>query len=101
VGVRYSAREEVEQLTDRALTECWIREREVVLDLVTISPAVTCLDDVPGIREVGDDAKGTPLGDAERRGNVPQTRARVSRNAQQCVRMVGEEVPFAHSATLA
>src|SRR5208282_2259686 len=64
--------EQCQHLTDRPLSADGFWQGQMGLDAVAIAAAVLVLDDVAGFGEVGDDAEGAALGDAQRRGDVTQ-----------------------------
>ena len=63
------------------------------LNLVSVAAAVLDLGDVTGLSQVGDDAVGATLGDAQARGNIAKPRCRVIGDAQQDASMVAQETP--------
>jgi hypothetical protein len=65
----------------------------VELDPVVVAAAVSVFEDVAGVHEVGDDAERGALGDAERRGDLPQPHPGVLGDAQQRLSVVGQEAP--------
>ena len=66
------------------------------LDLVAVASAVLLLDHVATFRQIGHDAVRPSFGDAQRRGDVPQTDPRVVGDAHQHAGMVGQEAPLGH-----
>jgi hypothetical protein len=58
------------------------------------------LDDVAGCGQVGDDAVGAALGDAQAGREVAQPHARVVGDAQQHPGVVGQEAPVRHAREL-
>ena len=61
-----------QDLADGALVPGWFWQRQVRLDLVAVAAAVLLLDHVAGLGQVGDDAVGAALGDAQAGRDVPQ-----------------------------
>ena len=92
--------EQSEHLTDRSLSTDGFWQGEVVLDAVAIATAVLVFNDVAGFGQVGDDAEGGALGDAERSGDVAQANPRIMRDADQGAGMVGEEAPLGHGTSI-
>ena len=70
------------------------------LDLVAVASAVLLRDHVAGLGEVGDDAMGTALSDAQAGRDVTQPRARVVGDMQQDPGVVGQETPLRHLARI-
>jgi hypothetical protein len=66
----------------------------VGLDLVAVAAAVFLRDHVAGLGQVGDDAVGAALGDAQPGRDVTQPRGRVVGEVQQDQGVVGQEGPF-------
>ena len=80
---RVGAGKKGQDLADRAIPASGLREREVRLDLVAVAAAVLLPDQVAGLGEIGDDAVGAALGDAQAGRDVAQARAGVVCDAQQ------------------
>ena len=90
-----------QDFADGALPGGGFRQRQVRLDLVAVAAAVFLLHHVAGLGEVGDDAVGGALGDAQARRDVAQPRARVVRDAQQHPGVGSQETPVRHARKLA
>ena len=60
------AREEGQDFTDGQFLAAGLRQREMRLDLVAVAASVFVLDHIPGCGQVGDDAVGAAVGDAQR-----------------------------------
>jgi hypothetical protein len=73
--------EEVEHLANGALTAGRLGERQVMLNLVTVSASIAFFHDVAGVREVGDDAMRGAFGDAESCRDVAEADPGVLRDA--------------------
>jgi hypothetical protein len=65
----------------------------VGLNPVAVAAAVLLPDHVARLGEIGDDAVGAALGDAQAGRAAAQPRARVVRDAQQPPGVVGQETP--------
>jgi hypothetical protein len=59
-----------QHLADHPLLADASEKRQVVLDAVALATAVLLLEDVAGLRQVGDEAEGTALRDVERRHDI-------------------------------
>ena len=94
------AGQERHDLADGAFPAVGLGKRQVGLDLVAVAAAVLVLDDVAGLGEVGDDAVGGALGDADSGRDVAQPHARVAGDAQQHPGVVGQEAPVRHACKL-
>jgi hypothetical protein len=66
----------------------------VSLNLVAVAAAVLLRDHVAGLGEVGNDAVGAAIGDAQAGRDVAQSRARVVGDVQQDPGVVGQEAPL-------
>ena len=69
-------------------------------DSVEVSPAIADPVEVAGGDEVADDALGGPLSDPDPFGHVTQADAWIAGNADQGVRVVGQERPLRHTGTV-
>jgi hypothetical protein len=72
------------------------RAPAVGLDPVAVATAVLLPDHVTGLGEIGDDAGGAALGDAQAGRDITQCGALVSCDAQQHPGVVGQEAPARH-----
>ena len=72
----------------------------MVLYLVAVATTLPGLDDVAGVRQVYDDGIGPTLGDAELGGDIPQTRLRISGEAEKGPAVISEKAPIRHGDTL-
>jgi hypothetical protein len=72
----------------------------VGLDLVAVAAAVFLLYHVPGCGEIGDQAVGAALGDAQAGSDVAQPHARVAGDAQQHPGVAGQETPAHHANSI-
>ena len=89
--------EQGDDLADRRLPGAWLGYRQVSLDLVAVAAAVSLGDHVTSFGQVGDDAVGAALGDAQAGRDVPQSCARVAGDVQQDPGVVGQEAPLRHA----
>ncbi len=92
--------EQSEDLADRALSADGFGQRKMVWDAGAVATSVLVLYDIAGFGQVGDDAKGTALGDVGRGGDVAQTHAGVVRDADEDEGMVGKEAPLGHGTSI-
>src|SRR6266568_1038630 len=90
--------EQGDDLADGRLPGTGLGYRQVSLDLVAVAAAVLLRDHVAGRGEVGDDAVGAALGDAQAGRDVTQSRARVVGDVQQNPGVVGQEAPVRHAS---
>jgi hypothetical protein len=93
--------EEVEHLTDRPFPTDRVRERKVVLDVISVAPTVTLFDYVAGFGEVIDDRVRRALRGTEGSGEVSQTRVGLFGDEQHRPSVIGEKGPVGHTATSA
>jgi hypothetical protein len=70
-----------------------VSEGEVRVDLVAVAAADTFTTDVARVLQLGDDALGGALGDADALGDLSQEHIGVLGDAQQDVRVIREERP--------
>ena len=89
--------EEGEDFADGGFPGAGLGQRQVSLDLVAVAAAVLMRDHIAGLRQVGDDAVGAALGDAQGGRDVAQPCARVAGDVQQDPGVVGQEAPFRHA----
>ena len=82
-GVQARGCEQGEDLADGGSPGAGLGHRQAGLDPVAVAAAVLLPDHVAGLGEIGDDAVGAALGDAQAGRDVTQPRARVVREAQQ------------------
>ena len=66
--------QEADQIGDRVMAVLWMTERELLVHLVVVAPAVAALAHVPRALEVVDDVGGRALGDANRLRDIPEAR---------------------------
>ncbi len=93
---RAGARQEGGDFADGGLLASGFGQREVRLDLVAVAAAVFLLHHVAGCGQVGDDAGGAALGDAQAGRDVAQPHSRFVGDAQQDPGMAGQEIPALH-----
>ena len=74
---------------------------ELVMDLVHVAPALSATGEVALALELADDAVGGALGDADAVGDLTQPQVGVARDAQEHVRVVGEEVEAGDAVSVA
>ena len=91
--VRFGLGDETEQLADGSLLDQGFGQGLIALDSVAVASAVLGLEHVAGLHQVGDDAECGSLGDAEGDGDLAQADAGVAGDAQQRLRVVGQEAP--------
>jgi hypothetical protein len=82
-----------EQVADPLSAGERVGERELGLDRVLVAAAYALPRDVPGVRELAEDAVCGALGDSHRFADVAQTGAWVLRDAQEDSGVVGEKGP--------
>lgn len=96
--------EEFEELPDRPPAVVgvvsWkvvrVRQRELALDLIAVTPADPLLQEVARGVEVGDHRESSALGDVESRGDISQPGIRVGGDEEHRSGVVGEERPVDH-----
>ena len=71
------------------------------MELVDVSPALAPARQIALALELADDAMGRALRDPDAVGDLAQPDARIARDAQEDVRVVGEEVESGDAAILA
>jgi hypothetical protein len=87
------ADQDLQQITHLMLLGQGVAERQLGLDLVAVPSALSLTHHVALVDQLGDDAVGGALGDPDGGGDVAQPNAGVTSNADQDVRVVGQEVP--------
>lgn len=93
---RWSACQHVQDVPNRLLTIGKLRQRQLGLHLVAVSPTFSLLHDVAGIRQIGHDGVCVSLGDTEVRCDLAQPNIGILRDAEQGPAVVGEEAPIGH-----
>ena len=88
--------QQFEHLADGPLPDECLGHGQMVLDLIAVTTTDTFLHQVPGLREVVDDAEGAALADGETGGDVAEPDVRVVGDQQQGLAVVGEEGPSLH-----
>jgi len=88
--------EHVQHLADGSLGTERTAQRQMPLDLVAVATTLLLLDDVTGIGEFGDDRIGAALGDVQLGGDVTQTHAGVTHDADQGTGVIGKKAPIRH-----
>jgi hypothetical protein len=94
---RSATRQNIQYLPDRLLTIWELRQRQLVLDLITIATTLSLLDDVTSVGQIGDDGVGVSLRYAKVGRDVTQAYFRIVGDAQQSPTVVGEEAPVSHT----
>jgi len=56
-------------------------------DMIKISATLTLSNQVPGNDQFANDSLGSPFGDIQGNGNIPQTNARIPRNQKKRIAM--------------
>jgi phage shock protein C len=74
-----------------------LRQRHMRLDLVAVAAAVFVLHHVASFSEIGDDAVGAPLRDAQAVRDVTQPDAGIAGDTQQHTAVIGQESPARHA----
>jgi hypothetical protein len=77
-----------------------VPHRAIEHDVVAIAPTFSVTSDASGRFEVLDDALHGPFGDADLIGEIAQTQARITRQTDQDVGVVGQERPAALVASI-
>ena len=85
--------QQVEELADVEVRLGRVAHPQVAVDAVAVAAADSLALDVAGVREVGDDPLNRALGDADASGDVAQPDLGLAGDADQHLRMVGEERP--------
>jgi hypothetical protein len=93
--------ERIEEGAEAAVIFEGMAKRQVSFDLVMVAAADTDGCDISFAAQIGEDALGGALSDADVGGDVLQADIRVARDAEEYVGMVGEEGPLLHSASMA
>ncbi len=89
--------DEAEEFADGVGLFDGVAQRPLGVDFVHVPPAHALPGDVAGLYQVAHDALGGSLGDAHPLGDFAQAYARVTRDAEQDVAVVGEEGPIGGS----
>jgi hypothetical protein len=92
--------EEREDFADGGLAGAGLGQRQVSLDLIAVTAAVFLLHHIASVGEIGDDAVGAALGDAQAGRDVAQPDARLVGNTQQHPGVISQETPSRHSDKL-
>ncbi len=90
----------LEQLADGVRAFERVSERAGGDDPVAIATTLARLLEVAARRELGDDALGRALSDADTFGDVANPEVGVVSEAHEHVRVVGQEGPFGHGPTV-
>ena len=85
--------EEIEELADLVIELRRVAHLALAVQRVTASAPDPLTPHVPALDEVGDDPLDGALGDPDGLGDVAQTRVRVMGDAEQDLRVVGDEAP--------
>jgi len=93
VSVSLRSGEDCEEVADLLLAGERIGQRQVGLDGVVVAAPVAPARDVAGVGELDDDPVRGAFGDPDRLADLPQADARVMRDAQQYLGVVGEKRP--------
>ena len=94
------AREQGKDFPEGLLAGNGLRKRLVRHDRVAVAAVIVVLADVAGRCEVGHDAVGASLGDAQAGRDVMQSHPRVVREIQQHTAVVTQEAPAPMPETL-
>jgi hypothetical protein len=85
--------DEVEEGPDFDVFLRWVAHVPVFVDAVAVAATFPLAVDEPGLDEVGDDALGGSLGDPDLLGDVSKPDVRHAGDAEEHLRVVGEEPP--------
>ena len=85
--------QEVEQFTDFVVELGWMTHGDAAGELVLVPSSHTFTGDVAGLDEISDDPLRRPLGDADGRSYVAHSNTRVALDAEEHLRVAGDEVP--------
>ena len=94
--LRWTTSQDLQHVPDRPPAIGKFRQGQVALHLVAIPATFSLLDDIAGIRQIGDDGVRVPLGDTEVSCDLAQANIRILGDAEQCPAVVGEEAPVSH-----
>jgi hypothetical protein len=87
------ADQHLKQIADLTLLGQGVPQRQLCLDLVAVPSALALAHHVSLVDQLGDDPVGGALGDPDGGGDLAQPDARVTSNADQDVRVIGQKVP--------
>jgi hypothetical protein len=86
---------EIEEGADLDVLLRWVAHVPVLVDAVAVATTVALALDVSGLDQVGEDALGGSLGDPDLLGNVAKPDVWRAGDAEEHLRVVGEEAPGA------
>jgi len=86
-------RHQVDERRDLPVALDRVAQRQFGTDLVAVAPSLALAQDVARFLELGHDPLNGPLGHTDRRSHVTHSQLGVLRDAQQHVRVVGQEGP--------
>src|SRR5450755_355635 len=92
--------EEGDDLANGGFSGAEFGHRQVGLDLVAVAAAVLMPEHVARLGEIGHDAVGSALGDAQAGRDVAQPHVRVLGDTQQHPGVVGQESPVRHAKSI-
>src|SRR4051812_35706789 len=83
-----------EEVADPLLARERVRQRKVRLDRVVVASASSSTRDIARLLELSDDPMRRSFGDPDALPDLAQADARIVRDAQEHLGMVGEKSPF-------
>jgi hypothetical protein len=93
--------QKLQQFSDCLLSTDGFAHGSVNLYVVSVATALFLLCHIATRDQVVDDGESAPLGNVERRCDVPQPHPRVVGDAGEHSRVIGEEAPLGHAVILA
>jgi hypothetical protein len=90
---RFLEPQEIEQRTDVVTDLSWMPHLGSAVHHVLVATTDASPFDEARLDQLGDDPLDRPLGDAHVRGNLAEANARVTRDAEQHLRVVRDEGP--------
>jgi hypothetical protein len=94
--LRYRPDQDIEHFPDRLFPIGEVWQGQLLLHLITVTPAFPLLDHVARLGQIGDDGKRMPLGDIQFHPDVTQSDIGVAGDAEQSPTVVGKEAPLGH-----
>jgi len=85
--------QEAKQVSDCPMAMAWVPKRQTGVNLISVTPSVADLCQVPGGLEVGHDARHGSLGYSHVVGDIAEPPLRLGVDALEHARVIGDESP--------